>query len=445
VVTGVSAGTSLITYTLPTGCFITATVTVNPTPTVNITNPAAVCSPSTVNLEAAAVTAGSTGGLTYTYWSNPLATISYATPTTAGAGTYYIEGTTGLGCSAVEPVTVTVISNLPVSISITAGANTVCAGTSVTFTATSTNGGATPFYQWEVNGTGVGANSSTYTYTPLDNDLVKCVLTSDAICPTGNPATSNTVTMTIDPVTVGGTATPVSGMVCLNTNTNITAAGYTGAIVHWESNIDGGGWTDIGDAGTVSINTSSIITDGIYEYRAFIQSGTCPSQYSSVATVVTDTINPTISCIGNQTKPTDAGACTYTTIGTEFDPTSTSDNCSVASVKNNINGTASLANHVFPMGITNVIWTVTDESGNTATCSVTVKIIDNINPTITCAGNQTRGTDTYVCSYKAIGTEFDPTSMDDNCSVASIINNIRASLKTHFFSSMPKQKYTIVF
>ena len=104
------AGTYYIKGTTAAGCYDIkpVTVTVNPTPTVVITTPAAVCAPATVNLTAAAVTAGSTVGLTYTYWTNAGATSSYGTPATAGAGTYYIKGTTAAGCYDIKPVTVTV-------------------------------------------------------------------------------------------------------------------------------------------------------------------------------------------------------------------------------------------------------------------------------------------------------------------------------------------------
>ena len=82
-------------------------------------------------------------------------------------------------------ITMNVSSALPASVTIaqTTGTNPQCAGASATFTATPTNGGTTPSYQWKVNGTNVGANSSTYTTTALTNgQSVTCVMTSNAGC-----------------------------------------------------------------------------------------------------------------------------------------------------------------------------------------------------------------------------------------------------------------------
>lgn len=77
-------------------------------PTVTITNPSSICAPGTANLMAAEVTAGSTPNLTYSYWTDADATVSYPTPASAGAGTYYIKGTSPAGCSVIQPVIVVV-------------------------------------------------------------------------------------------------------------------------------------------------------------------------------------------------------------------------------------------------------------------------------------------------------------------------------------------------
>ncbi len=64
---------------------------------------------SNVDLTAAAVTAGSTAGLTYTYFTDAAGTIVLATPNAvATSGTYYIKGTTAAGCSDIQPVVVTI-------------------------------------------------------------------------------------------------------------------------------------------------------------------------------------------------------------------------------------------------------------------------------------------------------------------------------------------------
>jgi hypothetical protein len=109
-----------------------------------------------------------------------------------------------------------------VNIAITTGTNSICAGQSVTFTATPTNGGTSPIYQWKVNGANVGTNSPAYTTTTLTNgQVVSCVITSNLSCVNPTTASSNNITMTINPaVTPAITITQTS---CTATTVGFTA------------------------------------------------------------------------------------------------------------------------------------------------------------------------------------------------------------------------------
>ena len=126
--------------------------------------------------------------------------------------------------------TVTVTPGDSVNVSVSASANNVCAGTSVTFTATPTNGGANPSYQWKVNGINVGGNSPVYTYTPANGDIVTCSLTSSNLtCTSNNPALSNQVIMVINtnlPVIVVISAS--QNPVCSNVPVTFTATPTNG-------------------------------------------------------------------------------------------------------------------------------------------------------------------------------------------------------------------------
>jgi len=185
------------------------TMTVNPVLTAGVS----VAADATPVCDGTAVTFTATptnGGTTPAYqWYNGASPVGTNSPTyayvPANGDAITVAMTSMDPCTLNNPATsntvmMTVNPILPVSVSISATATTVCVFTAVTFTATPTNGGTTPVYQWKVNNVNAGTNSATYTYSPVNNDIVKCVLTSNITpCATGNPATSNSITMTVNP------------------------------------------------------------------------------------------------------------------------------------------------------------------------------------------------------------------------------------------------------
>lgn len=158
-----------------------------------------------------------------------------------GSHTVSVTYTDIHGCVPVTPAskTVTVHEILPASIVISASANPICVGTSVTFSSNPVNGGATPSYQWKKNGVAVGVGS-TYTVSPANGDEIICILTSSYACPSGSPATSNSITMVVNELPVA----PVSGgnqTVCsTDLPASLTANPPDGSTIDWYSASSGG-------------------------------------------------------------------------------------------------------------------------------------------------------------------------------------------------------------
>jgi uncharacterized protein (TIGR02145 family) len=169
-------------------------------------------------------------------------------------------------------ITMDILQLQPVSVSVNA-LNPVCAGTLVTFTATSLNGGLSPIFQWKVNGTIQGANLSTYTYIPLNGDIITCTVLSNANCPTNNPATSPPLTMIVNPnlAVIVSISTP-SNPFCLGSSVTFTATPSNGGvpIYQWQVNGVNAGTNSStytytpagGDVVTCVMNSSLICTMG---------------------------------------------------------------------------------------------------------------------------------------------------------------------------------------
>ncbi|MFC3199504.1 hypothetical protein ACFOET_17940, partial [Parapedobacter deserti] len=84
------------------------TLTIYALPNVVISDPAITCSGNAIDLTAAAVTAGSDGGLVYSYHTDAAGTMELTDPAAVTAsGIYYIKGTDpATGCSTIAPVNV---------------------------------------------------------------------------------------------------------------------------------------------------------------------------------------------------------------------------------------------------------------------------------------------------------------------------------------------------
>ena len=96
---------------------------------------------------------------------------------------------------------------------------------------------------------------------------------------------------------------------------------------------------------------------------------------------------------------------------------SATDNCGALAPSNNAPAT-------FGLGITPVLWTVSDAAGNTVTSTQLITVSDTIAPSNTAPDDIIVDTDLNQCTASGIGLGV-PIS-DDNCTVASVTNNAPA-------------------
>jgi gliding motility-associated-like protein len=199
------------------------------TPVVSSNSP--VCSGIALNLFA-----NSSAGALYE-WTGPSSYVSGAqnpvinSPVTANSGTYQVTAADGgNGCrSNTVNLTVSVLpSPVPsVTISPDAGTNVFCAGLPTSFTATPVNGGTSPGYQWTINSNNAGTGNKLSTAALNNGDIIRCRLTSNAVCATPVNVNSNTITMSVSPPATLGAATNCAGSILTVSSTaNIAAINW---------------------------------------------------------------------------------------------------------------------------------------------------------------------------------------------------------------------------
>lgn len=170
-----------------------------------ITQPTNKCANSTGNIFNISPVTGATSynwSVTGTGWAVTAGGNSTSATITIGTGNGTVSVTASNSCGTSTPRSSGTITptNNPVSVSISANpGNVICSGSAVTFTATPTNGGTTPTYQWKINSINSGTNNAIFsTSSLLNNDVVSVELSSNASCASNTPATSNQIAVTVN-------------------------------------------------------------------------------------------------------------------------------------------------------------------------------------------------------------------------------------------------------
>ncbi len=306
---GVQVSSNTVSITV--NAFMAASVSISASQTL-------VCQGTFINFTANAVNGGASPA--YQWKVNGInvgSNLAFFSYTPANGDVVSCVLTSGLICAINNPATSNIISitvnpSIPVAISIAASQLSTCPGVTVTYTATPTNGGSSPVYQWKVNGVNVGINATTYSYIPLNGDVITCSLTSDVLCATNNPATSNSITMNVSnslPVSVIISSNPVNA--CAGLPVTYTAAptnGGSAAAYQWTVNgINAGSNSAVytytpsnGDLINCSLNSSALCATGN------------PASSNTINVIVYPNSPVSVSIAANQNNVCSGTTVTYT-------------------------------------------------------------------------------------------------------------------------------------
>ena len=269
-----------------------ATVTVTPASVGGAATPAngTLCSGSSTT-----ITLGSQTGAILRWESSPDGTNwtaigSTANPFNTGnlTATKYFQAVVQSGdCLTATSVPAVVVVN-PITVGGTAAAQAgvVCSSSATTINLSGQTG---TVVRWESSTDGSAWSPIASTADSLNTGNLTVTTQFRAMVQSGACAMvdSAAATVTVDPVSVGGTATPANGTLCSGASTTITLGGQTGAILRWESSPDGTNWTTIGSTAN-PFNTGNLTA--ARHFRAVVQSGLCSIALSVPAIVA---VNPT--------------------------------------------------------------------------------------------------------------------------------------------------------
>ena len=287
-VTGVTAGTVDISYTVTASCGVASTfktITVDPLP-----NPGTISGSANVCFGGTTTLTSSVSGGAWSSGATSIATVTGGVVSGMAVGSATISyGVTNV-CGtlyATHVVNVNPIVTPSVSFTAAPGFNT-CPGTLVTYSAIPVNGGSTPVYEWRVNGFVRGAGGS-FNHTPVNGDVITVRMTTSASC-VSTTMVYDTMTAVVYPTmvpVVSISSATYGDTVCVGTAVPYTATpihgGTTPSYTWYVNGIASGG----GNPFTYTPSHGDVIT------ASMTSSYVCPSPATVMSNSVTMTVDVT--------------------------------------------------------------------------------------------------------------------------------------------------------
>ena len=256
------------------------------------------------------------------------------------------------------------------------------------------------------------------------------------------PANTNVASITLF---VRGVADPNSGCT-LTCPANVVATANTTVSSQFGAFVTYGAASSEGECGNVTNTPTSgtFFAVGTHTINASSETG---GGSCSFTVKVLGTPAPTISCPANKVvTDSDSSGDETVTVGT---PTFTaSGGGTTAGVRSDSTDEVPKAlTDPYPVGLTSILWTVTDADGRTASCTQTVTVVDATcgndteAPTITAPADLTvtTGAGATSCSV-TLDDELGQPEVNDNCSVSFTISGIPAG--NHFAPGTYTLTYT---
>lgn len=236
----------------------------------------------------------STNGGSYSNISGATnASYTPATTYTNAGGTYKFRRMASDGSSSAYSNEYTLTVNAPaVTLNeISASATTVCSGSSVTLTASTSSNTGTVTYKWSAN------NS---TDNPLTvNPTAQTTYTVTATATVGSCTATDTKSKTINiyPTFSAGAISSTGETICKNgtpsaIGSTTAATGGDGSITYkWQVSTNGGSYTDIASSNSATFTPSAYMsTGGTYTFKRLAKDGACHTDWAASSNLYTLTV-----------------------------------------------------------------------------------------------------------------------------------------------------------